>query len=92
MLVMISQNGLCSCRSDSPDNAIYLGREEAPQVPHARQKTLHFFARLLIWAALNRQDVAPPPSSFELVGAVGAALYWLLINTKDSFSNVTVCT
>lgn len=70
MLVMISQNGLCSCRSDNPDKAIYLGREEAPRVPRARQKMLHFFARLLIWAVLNGQDVTPPPSSFELVGAL----------------------
>lgn len=69
MLVMISRNGLCSCCSDSLDNAIYLGQEEAPKVPLARRKTLHFFAQLLIWAVLNCQDITPPPSCFELVAS-----------------------
>lgn len=32
VFVMISQDGLFSCHSDSPDNAIYLGRIETPQV------------------------------------------------------------
>lgn len=57
MFVMISQDGLFSRRSDSPDNAIYLGRMETPQVhfvtidPQFLRQSHH--AGPLNWVVLN---------------------------------------
>lgn len=71
---MISQNGLCSCRADNPDNAIYLGREEAPEVPLAQQKNIHFFAADLCCVE-SPGCYSSPIQLWAIVDAVGAAFY-----------------
>lgn len=67
---MISQGGLFSSHSNSPNNAIYLGRMETAEVPLVWQKTLRspppscLRTPAPIGFVLNRRDVSPPrPSS-----------------------------